>query len=52
LRVQFIPGSSKETYEVYNPSTDELVGKINLASEVEVDAAVAAAREAYENGPW
>lgn len=37
---------------MFNPATDELVGEINLAGPTEVDAAVAAAREAYENGPW
>lgn len=29
-----------------------MVGEINLAGPTEVDAAVAAAREAYETGPW
>ena len=37
---------------MHNPATDELIGTINLAGATEVDAAVAAAREAYENGPW
>ena len=37
---------------MYNPATDEIVGEANLAGAEEVDAAVAAAREAYENGPW
>ncbi|KAF1937254.1 aldehyde dehydrogenase [Clathrospora elynae] len=49
---EFIEGSSSDKYLVYNPGTDELVGEINLAGAAEVDAAVAAAREAYENGPW
>ncbi|KAE8859051.1 hypothetical protein PTNB73_08531 [Pyrenophora teres f. teres] len=47
-----IEGSSSEKYSVYNPTNDEIVGEINLADAAEVDAAVAAAREAYENGPW
>jgi aldehyde dehydrogenase (NAD+) len=29
-----------------------LVGEVNLAGPTEVDAAVAAARAAYESGPW
>jgi aldehyde dehydrogenase (NAD+) len=37
---------------VYNPSNDKLIGAINLARESEVDAAVSAARAAYESGPW
>ncbi|RMZ67246.1 Aldehyde dehydrogenase [Pyrenophora seminiperda CCB06] len=49
---RLIEGSSSEKYSVYNPATDELVGEVNLAGAAEVDAAVAAAREAYEHGPW
>lgn len=37
---------------MYNPADDSLIGEINLAGEAEVDAAVAAAREAFETGPW
>ncbi|KAJ4289525.1 hypothetical protein N0V90_010854 [Kalmusia sp. IMI 367209] len=46
----FITGSSAATYDVYNPAIDSLVGTINCAREAEVDAAVAAARAAFE--PW
>lgn len=46
---QFVEGSSDATYEVFNPATDESVGKINCAREAEVDAAVAAARAAFES---
>ncbi|KAH7125579.1 putative aldehyde dehydrogenase, partial [Dendryphion nanum] len=49
---EFIPGSSDATYTVYNPANDNLVNKINLARSTEVDAAVQAARNAYESGPW
>jgi aldehyde dehydrogenase (NAD+) len=45
-------GSSADRYSVYNPADDSLVGEINLAGAEEVDAAVAAAREAFETGPW
>lgn len=37
---------------MYNPANDSLIGEINLAGPAEVDAAVHAAREAYETGPW
>ncbi|KAF2443548.1 aldehyde dehydrogenase [Karstenula rhodostoma CBS 690.94] len=47
---EYIEGSSSATYEVLNPATDESVGKINCARETEIDAAVAAARAAFE--PW
>ncbi|KAH6639905.1 aldehyde dehydrogenase [Boeremia exigua] len=47
---QWVTGSSSATLEVFNPATDESVGKINCAREAELDAAVAAARAAFE--PW
>jgi len=50
--LQFLAGSSADKYSVYNPADDSLVGEINLAGPEEVDAAVAAAREAFETGPW
>lgn len=50
--IQLIEGSSSEKYTVYNPADDSLIGDVNLAGENEVDAAVAAAREAFETGPW
>lgn len=49
---KFIEGSSEATYAVHNPANDKLVGNINLARESEVDAAVSAARAAYETGEW
>lgn len=49
---QFIEGSSADTYAVYNPSNDTLVGNVNLARATEVDAAVSAARKAYETSEW
>ncbi|KAF2640837.1 aldehyde dehydrogenase [Massarina eburnea CBS 473.64] len=49
---EFIEGSSASTYAVHNPADDTLVGNINLARETEVDAAVSAARAAFESGPW
>ncbi|KAF2651684.1 aldehyde dehydrogenase [Lophiostoma macrostomum CBS 122681] len=49
---EFLPGSSSDTYPVYNPATDSHIGDINLARSTEVDAAVSAARAAYETGEW
>lgn len=51
-QTKFVDSSSNDTYAVYNPATDALVGNINLAREAEVDAAVTAARAAYETGEW
>ncbi|MET0450485.1 MAG: aldehyde dehydrogenase [Mycobacterium sp.] len=44
------PGSG--VIEVHSPATGELVGRVPLASEADVNAACAAARKAFDEGPW
>ena len=44
--------STDEVIEVRCPATGEYVGKVPLAAAPDVDAAVAAARAAFDNGPW
>lgn len=44
--------STDQVIEVRCPATGEYVGKVPLASAADVDAAVAAARAAFDNGPW
>lgn len=44
--------STAEVIEVHSPATGELVGKVPLASKADVDAACAAARKAFDEGPW
>jgi aldehyde dehydrogenase (NAD+) len=44
--------ASAEVIEVVSPATGELVGKVPLASKADVDAACAAARKAFDEGPW
>ena len=44
--------STAEVIEVHCPATGEYVGKVPLAATADVDAAVAAARDAFDNGPW
>jgi aldehyde dehydrogenase (NAD+) len=44
--------STDEVIDVHCPATGEYVGKVPLAVAADVDAAVAAAREAFDNGPW
>jgi len=55
--VHFIGGAwvaaqGAEIIEVVSPSTEEVVGRVPVAVAAEVDIAVAAAREAFDNGPW
>ncbi len=44
--------ASNRTIEVISPHSEEPVGRVPEATEADVDAAVAAAREAFDNGDW
>ncbi|MCV7195619.1 aldehyde dehydrogenase [Mycobacterium angelicum] len=44
--------STDQVIEVHCPATGEYVGKVPLAAPADVDAAVAAARAAFDSGPW
>ena len=37
---------------VISPSTEEVISHAPLASVADVDRAVAAAKDAFDNGPW
>lgn len=41
-----------ERFGVISPSTEEVVGEVTLASPQDADRAVAAARAAFDEGPW
>ena len=49
---KWVEPSTSEVIEVHSPATGELVGKVPLAAEADVDAACAAARKAFDEGPW
>src|SRR6201991_878471 len=49
---KWVEPSSTEVIEVNSPATGELVGKVPLAVEADVDAACAAARKEFDEGPW
>jgi aldehyde dehydrogenase (NAD+) len=46
------PSVSGKTFETINPATEEVIAQVAEGDAADVDAAVAAAREALENGPW
>ena len=48
---EWVEGVDKKTFEVINPSTEEVITSISEATEKDVDIAVAAARKAF-NGTW
>uniref|UniRef100_M4B4V2 Aldehyde dehydrogenase domain-containing protein n=1 Tax=Hyaloperonospora arabidopsidis (strain Emoy2) TaxID=559515 RepID=M4B4V2_HYAAE len=48
---KFVPSSSGATFDTFNPATEEKIASIAEATRADVDAAVDAARTAF-NGPW
>ena len=44
--------STRDVIEVHSPATGEYVGRVPAAAAADVDAAVAAARKAFDEGPW
>src|ERR1700753_1631106 len=44
--------STSEIIEVHCPATGEYVGKVPMAAAADVAAPVAAARAAFDRGPW
>ncbi|HXC52529.1 MAG TPA: aldehyde dehydrogenase [Candidatus Limnocylindrales bacterium] len=44
--------SSGATIDVISPHTEEAIARVPEAREADVDAAVAAARHAFDDGPW
>ena len=49
---QWTPSASRETFPVYDPSTEEVIAQVASSSAADVDVAVRAARAAFDSGPW
>ncbi|MCK9924942.1 aldehyde dehydrogenase [Frankia sp. AgPm24] len=49
---QWVASSSQHHLDVVSPSTEDVIGRVPDASTEDVDAAVAAARRAFDTGPW
>lgn len=49
---EWVAPSSNRHFDLINASTEELIGSVPEAVEADVDRAVAAARKAFESGPW
>ncbi|MDR7303962.1 aldehyde dehydrogenase [Haloactinomyces albus] len=49
---QWVTPAGDRLMEVVSPSTEEVLATIPETSEADVDAAVAAARKAFDEGPW
>jgi aldehyde dehydrogenase (NAD+) len=49
---EYVPAVSGKTFEVYNPSTEEVLGRVSEAQAEDIDKAVQAARKAFDKGEW
>ncbi len=49
---EWVASKSAKTFPVYDPSTEEVIAQVPDASADDVNLAVAAAKAAFEEGPW
>lgn len=49
---RWVGPASGETFSVFNPATGELIAEVASGGSQDIDAAVKAARTAFEQGPW
>jgi betaine-aldehyde dehydrogenase len=49
---EWVESSSGEWIDVMNPATGEIAGRVPAGTEADVDRAVRAARESFEDGRW
>ncbi|XP_028907607.1 cytosolic 10-formyltetrahydrofolate dehydrogenase isoform X2 [Ornithorhynchus anatinus] len=52
IKGEFVDAEGDKTYETINPTDGTAICKVSLAQLTDVDHAVAAAKEAFENGVW
>src|SRR3984893_16103013 len=49
---EWVDSKSNKTFPVYDPSTEEVIAQVPEANADDVNRAVAAAKAAFEDGPW
>jgi len=49
---EWVDAADGATYEVIDPSTEEIVARVPKGGLADADRALAAAREAFDRGPW
>jgi betaine-aldehyde dehydrogenase len=49
---EWVAPAGTGTIEVISPTTEEVIGVVPEGTEADIDRAVAAARQAFETGPW
>ena len=49
---KWLDAKSGKTFDVENPATGDVIAKVAEGDKADIDAAVKAARKAFESGPW
>ena len=49
---EWVASDNGKTFPVYDPSTEQVIAEVPDSNAKDVDRAVAAAKDAFENGPW
>ena len=49
---KWVTSVSGKTFPTYNPATGEVLAQVAEGDKADIDAAVKAARKAFESGPW
>ena len=49
---KWVPSASGKTFDTVHPATEEVICQVAEGDKEDIDAAVDAAREAFDNGPW
>src|SRR5947209_17963495 len=49
---EWVASKSNKTFPVYDPSSEEIIAQVPDANAEDVNRAVAAAKTAFEEGPW
>src|SRR3954467_15276022 len=48
----YVAPAGTATIDVISPHTEEVIGRVPEGTEADIDKAVAAARQAFDHGPW
>ncbi|MBJ7336786.1 aldehyde dehydrogenase [Mycolicibacterium sp.] len=49
---RFVAPATKATLDVISPNSEEIIAKVPMGSPLDIDAAVTAARRAFDDGDW
>src|SRR5437879_12087821 len=49
---EWVESKSSKTFPVYDPATEDVIAQVPDSNADDVDRAVAAAKSAFEGGPW